>query len=330
MRALRTPAWVLTLLFVFLPTAHAKTIYAYVANNESDTISVINTKTNKVVKTISMDDSPLLSLAINPAGSFLYVCGGNNIYVVSTSTNSIVDIIGGDFYDIVFTLNGKTAYMTTVSGSAYIYALNTKTKKLKAISVGGSAYELAITPDGKFLYVVLVNPAPGPSAVAVISTATNQVVTNIPLGDLGGSVPVSIAISPVGSTAYVMYSPPPPQPQDPSGVLVIDTASNTVTNNIGLIGLASPVFSGTVSPNGQWLYVAADAVLVIDTSTQTWTNTIPPNGTGAVDVAFTPDGAFAYAAQSSTLVGVIDVATQTVTGGIVVGEFPVGVVMGKR
>src|SRR5271157_383322 len=259
MRALRTPAWVLTLLFAFLPTVRAKTIYAYVANNESDTVSVINTKTNKVVKTISMDDSALLSLAINPAGSFLYVCGGNNIYVVSTSTNSIVDVIGGDAYDIVFTLNGKTAYMTTVSGSAYIYALNTKTKKTTAISVGGSAYELAITPDGKFLYVVLVNPGSS-SFVAVISTATNQVVTNIPLGDLGGSVPVSIAISPVGSTAYVMYSPPPTQHQDPSGVLVIDTANNTVTNNIGLIGLASPVFSGTVSPNGQWLYVAADAV----------------------------------------------------------------------
>src|ERR1700680_3511586 len=52
MRALRTSAWILALLLAFLPIARAKAIYAYVANNESGTVSVINTSTNKVVKTI--------------------------------------------------------------------------------------------------------------------------------------------------------------------------------------------------------------------------------------------------------------------------------------
>jgi hypothetical protein len=46
MRALRTSAWILALLFAFLPIAQAKHIYAYVANSESGTVSVINTSKN--------------------------------------------------------------------------------------------------------------------------------------------------------------------------------------------------------------------------------------------------------------------------------------------
>jgi DNA-binding beta-propeller fold protein YncE len=50
MRALRTPLWISWLVFVSLSTAQAKTNYAYVSDNLSTTVTVINTSNNSIVK----------------------------------------------------------------------------------------------------------------------------------------------------------------------------------------------------------------------------------------------------------------------------------------
>lgn len=315
MRALRTSVWILALLFAFLPIAQAKVIYAYVANNESGTVSVINTSTNKVVKTIPVGIRAFC-LAINRAASFVYVAtynpntGKSKISVISTSSNSVVASFPSvETSHIAFALNGKTAYMTT--DGDYVYVLNTVTKKFIApIQVQTGAFGLAVTPDGKFLYVV--NAVSG--TVSVISLATNKVVTNIALLNLQGSSPEEIAISPDGSTAYVTFYNFVNQ-SGASGVQVIETATNTVVNTVNVADI--PV-SARVSPDGRWLYVpqyGLGSVAVIDTSTQTVTNTIPVHEFSPTYVAFTPNGAFAYVVDSGG-VSVIDTATQTETGQI--------------
>jgi YVTN family beta-propeller protein len=320
MRALRTSAWVLALFSAFLPTASAKVIYAYVINNESGTVSVIDTSNNELVKTIPVGIR-LSCLAINPAGSFVYVADSVSyrISVISTASNSIVDSFSAvETWDIVFARNGRTAYMST--GGNSVFVLNTKTKTFKkAIMAESGTSALAITPNGKFLYVV--NDASG--TVSVISMATKQIVTNIALGDLQGGNPGGIGISPDGSMAYVTYTNIV-QPQNQSGVLVISTASNTVVNTIDVPGSPS---SATVTPDGQWLYVSQPSlgVTIIDTSTQTVTTTIPGDALG---VAFTADGAFAYVSSSQgSDVGVIDTVTQAWSDEIYLGEnfYPIGV-----
>jgi YVTN family beta-propeller protein len=317
MRGLRTSAWILALLFAFLPIAQAKVIYAYVANLESGTVSVINTSTNKVVKTIPVGIRAFC-LAINRAASFVYVAsynpntGKSKISVISTSSNSVVATFPSvEASYIAFSLSGKTAYMTTVSGGYYVYVLNTVTKKyMVPIKVQNGASALAVTPDGKFLYVV--NSVSG--TVSVISLATNNVVTNIALLNLQGSPSEEIAISPDGSTAYVTFYNFV-NPSGPSGVQVIETATNTVVNTINVPD--SPG-SAKVSPDGRWLYVPQNglgSVAVIDTSTQTVTNTIPVYAFSPSEVAFTPNGAFAYVVDTSG-VSVINTATQIETGQI--------------
>jgi YVTN family beta-propeller protein len=310
MRALRTSAWILTLLFALLPIAQARVIYAYVANNESGTVSVINTGTNKVVKTIPVDIR-LSCLAINRAASFVYVAsfdpynGKAKISVISTSSNSVVAMfpsVGASH--IAFALNGKTAYMT--SGGDYVFVLNTVTGKYMApIKVLGATGGLAVTPNGKFLYVV------SGLGISVISLATNKVVTNIALLNLQGSYPTEIAISPDGSTAYVTFYNWA-HVNWPSGVQVIATSSNTVVNTINV---PDEPASARVSPDGRWLYVTQyglTSVAVIDTSTQSVTNTIPVQFSPS-DVAFTPNGGFAYVVDSAG-VSVINTATQIETG----------------
>jgi YVTN family beta-propeller protein len=339
MRGLRISAWILVLLFAFVhctnntstsvPIAPATGIYAYVAAAETGTLSVVNTNTNEVVKTLPALGIRLLYLAINQSGSFVYAVtldpntSVSDITVISTSSNEVVDTFPSiEPTNIAFAADGTTAYMTT-NGGNYVYVLNTTTKESTPdIEVQSGPGALALTPDGNFLYVV--NTAA--LTVSVVSTATETVVTNIDLGVPSGNLPNAIAISPDGSKAYVTYFNPF-EPQGPSGVVVIETASNSVVNTIDV---PNEPASATVTSNGKWLYVAqtgGSSVAVIDTGTQAVTDTIPTSAcVSPTGVTFSPDGAFAYVANGGTDVCVIDTAAGTVTNYIDVGNFPVSIV----
>jgi YVTN family beta-propeller protein len=67
MRALRMLLSMVVVLSVVVPTAQAKTNYAYVANDGDGTVSVIDTNTNLVVKTITVGSGPW-GVAVNQAG----------------------------------------------------------------------------------------------------------------------------------------------------------------------------------------------------------------------------------------------------------------------
>jgi uncharacterized protein (TIGR03118 family) len=110
-----------------------------------------------------------------------------------------------------------------------------------------------------------------------------------------------------------------------SSVSVIDTATNTVIDTIGVGGRPVAV---AITPNGARVYVAnsnSNSVSVIDTATNTVITTVGlesfPQG-----VAITPNGSHAYVTNTnSNSVSVIDTATNTVIATIGVGMGPVGV-----
>jgi YVTN family beta-propeller protein len=65
----------------------------YVANNSDNTVSVINTITNTVVKTISVGQNPQ-GVSITPDGKKVYVsCQQQGISIISTATNSVIATI---------------------------------------------------------------------------------------------------------------------------------------------------------------------------------------------------------------------------------------------
>jgi YVTN family beta-propeller protein len=120
---------------------------------------------------------------------------------------------------------------------------------LNTIAVGSDAASLAITPDGRKLYVA-GTPA---TSVAVIDTSRNEVVKNITVG-IGGSN-TDVAISESGSAAYVADA-------EKKTVAVIDTSSDIVTDvkratpwpaSVELFRRCAP---GVVaSPDGRRVYV---------------------------------------------------------------------------
>lgn len=72
-------------------------IKGFVCNNDSNFISVIDVKTNKVIDTISVP-GPGLSLALDGQGKYLYAATYlQQIYKIDIETNQVVDSISIDF-----------------------------------------------------------------------------------------------------------------------------------------------------------------------------------------------------------------------------------------
>src|SRR6202008_296202 len=105
--------------------------------------------------------------------------------------------------------------------------------------VGTFPYDAAITPDGRFAYVV--NVASATDALSVIDTATNRVVASLALEE--GSQ--GIAIHSDGRFAYVAHGLS-------NTVSVIDVATNTRVATVA-VGL-NPIRIA-LTPDGRFAYV---------------------------------------------------------------------------
>ena len=315
MRRLRILVWGLVFLGITSASSHAKaTPYAYVVNSGANSVSVINTNTNLVVKTVAVGTSPF-AVAINAAGTLAYVTntGSNTISVITTSTNTVtatIPVSSGPM-DIALNPTGSTAYVSCSSANV-VAVVNTGAKKVTANIAVQHPAGLAVMGNGTYLYVASSTTG----KVLAISTLTNTVAATISVG----MTPVGLALSPDGSTAYVTNS-------GSNTVTVIQTSNNVVSNTINV----SPgPDRDAVSPDGHWLYLsnynggAGNILTVIDTSTQTVAGTIVV-GTGPRGLAFGEDGGGGGVAnEGSGTVTLFDTASRTVTGTITVGSAPTG------
>ena len=134
--------------------------HAYVANQLSGSVSVIDTVTNTVVATIPLvanTDSPM-GVAITPDVKYAYVTKGNpnTVSVIATATNLVVATIpvGNGSAKIAVTPDGKYAYVT-IPGDNTVLVIATASNTVvgSPIPVGNSPSGVAITPDGTHVYV---------------------------------------------------------------------------------------------------------------------------------------------------------------------------------
>jgi YVTN family beta-propeller protein len=179
------------------------------------------------------------------------------------------------------------------------------------ISVGDGPYAMAITPNGKTLYVGNSNS----EDISVVDIQTNQIVATIPTGYSAASM----AVSPDGKTLYFG--------SDDDAVLVIDTQTNQIVGDPILVGAG--LWALALTPDGKKLYVASQeegVVYVVDTQTRQVSSPIPVGET-PIYIAITPDGKSAYVVnEDSDDVSVIDTQTNQVVGSpIPVGESPWGI-----
>ncbi len=148
--------------------------------------------------------------AITPNGSLLVTGHDNGLEappgaaLINPSTNAVVNQLALNEVGVVpgatITPNGKFAYMTKFSidgGTGQVWVINLATQSTATVipMPDRSVYGITASPDGRF--VLATDFSLG--EVTVISTATNQVIANIPVGPN----PNDIAFSPDSSKAFV-------------------------------------------------------------------------------------------------------------------------------
>lgn len=176
-------------------------------NEGDDAVWVIDTFTKAVLAKVAVGVDPR-GMVASPDGSHLYVLNRGN-GSLGSATMSVIDT------------DPDSATVNTVTA---------------VVKVGNEPVGLAVSPDGKHLYVTDLYEG----AVRVIDTATNSVVAKV---RLGGTVS-GIAVSPDGKRVYVA---------DPQGAVgVIDAVTNTFAGAIPVAGVPEGV---AVSRDGSELYV---------------------------------------------------------------------------
>jgi DNA-binding beta-propeller fold protein YncE len=176
----------------------------------------------------------------------------------------------------------------------------------------GNAY-IAITPNGRTVYVTESGPYRAGDTITPISAATNKAGKPISVGQW----PVAIAITPNGRTVYVASTGSGPggcAPTDcggpssaavpgsvPATVTPISTATNKPGKAIKISPAGSPAGSISylastlaITPNSTTAYVAFDtSVIPIRTATNTALKPIKV-GSRLTSIAITPNGKTAY------------------------------------
>jgi YVTN family beta-propeller protein len=248
--------------------------------------------------------------------------------------------------------HARSAYLATYESDS-VFALDAESGRITAgpipLGVGTAPLSLAISPDGKTVWVVGLESG----SLTSIDTSTNRVVGSpiaVPKGAYGfaitpdgtraylavypddtvvmidlqarqtigppihvGEEPEAIAISPDGNRAYVS--------NHKGTVSVIDLSTNQVIGSP--ISVGGFPYNLAVTPDGSTLFVANQngSANPVDVATGQ-VGTPIPLGKDTTDLAISPDGARAYATNyEDGTVSVIDIATRSVIGPpIPVGE----------
>ncbi len=248
-----------------------------------------------------------LGVAVSDTKIYVADSGSNTVSVVDRATGAVRTIpVVGTPRAVVISPDGSRAYVSGYKGVSVIDT-GTDTVLSKVAINGGYSYGIAISGDGRRLYVSNA----GNNTVSVID-ATPAVPTVIATVKVG-SAPRTLAVSADGASVYVAN-------WNAKSVSVISTATNT---NVGTIKVGANPFGVAAGADGM-VYVAnygSNSVSVINPVTSVVTATIAV-GSRPQSVAVSADGTVLYVAEGRDTVKLIATATRTVLTTIAIDKAP--------
>lgn len=215
----------------------------YVTILSTSSLLVIDTDTQEVRATIPLSGDPE-TVIVSPDGSRVYVADrARGIYVIDAETNSILNIVDANIgLQMVVSPDGDYLYFANDGADDDVIAVNTALfYPQHAYYAGGPAWGLALSPDGRRLYVTNSDED---GILTVLDLATLDR-TAVPVGE----DPFGVVVSPDGKFVYTANS-------GDGTVSVIDASTNKVVTTV-FVGYYLRWLA--VSPDGTAVYALSDA-----------------------------------------------------------------------
>jgi phospholipase C len=202
------------------------TVYATVTGGDtgvggSNTVAVIDTATDTVIKSITVGASPR-RIVLSADGSRAYVGTAQGVYVIDTAADRVIGVVRApsDVQGLALSPDGTTLY-ATAPDEGRVLAISTRHLTVqRSFAAGAEPWSVGVTPDGKTLYVTDTNS----NSVAVLDAADGRTVATVAVG----SLPTALGITPDGSEVWV---------------------GNTLTGSLSVISTATNTLAATI-PGG--------------------------------------------------------------------------------
>jgi YVTN family beta-propeller protein len=298
------------------------TTRVYVANESSNTVTVIDGVTFQVIGTVDAKNHSTHDLALTRDGKRLFATNlaSGRLSVIDTDALETIATIptGSRCHVVTLTNDNRQAWVANI-GEDNISIVDAATYRiLGTISVGKGPTGLAFSRDGRFAYV----SNQGDKTIAVIDTAAHQVIKTIPVGNN----PHFLVLGPDGRIWGTNTGD--------NDVYVIDPATQEkiasieVGSNPQQIAFA---FQGIVGPNAYVTVGGLNKIAVVSGDPKS------PRLTAGLDVGQRPNGIWAnpegtrlfVVHEGSNDLYVIDTGTSTVMATVPVGRKPIRVVVSR-
>ena len=313
----------------------------YVANEDANTVSVLDAASFKVVATVRVGKMPH-NVQVSPNGKQLWVTnngepapagapvhqtmgkGEHNamskvgaVWAIDTTSKAVIAKVPVGLHPahVVMTPDGRFAYVTN-GGDNTVSVIDALAQRVVAtIQVGKFPHGIRVSPDGKQAYIANLKGG----TVSVVDIASQKEIAQIPVG----KGPAQVGFTENGRLAFVSLS-------EESAVAVIDPATRKVLRKIPVGATPIQLFA---TRDSRILLVAnqgsrkkpGKTVSMIDLESYKVTKTVE-TGLGAHGVAIDREGQYAYITNTyAGSVSVIDVKAQKVVATVPVGKGPNGI-----
>ena len=280
--------------------------YVYVANDRSNSVSVINGTTNTVIDTIGVGSGPY-AVAFDSSNGYVYVTnkGSNSVSVINGATNKVIDTIAVGYYPIGVAFDSSNGYLYVADSGTYVVSVINGATNTVIDTIGVGTYPGAISVDSSNGYVYVANYGYG--TISIIATTTKT-----------AEYPVTFTQSglPYGTEWYVNLSNSMDSGAITGSSYSFSLPNGTYSYSIGAVSgySASPSF-GSVNVSGSNVPVAitfTPVKTIVSKYTITFSETGLPSGTSwsvtlngisesstTNTITFTmPNGTYSYAIGS--------------------------------
>ena len=283
----------------------------YVGLFRDNAVAVIDTGTNRVLKTIPVPKGPH-GLVVTPDGRKVYVSsdGESSVSVIDTASDRVIATVdvGPNPHGLAMAPDGKLVLVSAWGANEAVF-IDTAGDRIVGRVPAAQAHNGTISADGRTAWVG--SQQQGATALVRIDVPGMKEAARIPLD----KTPRALDVSPDGRRLYFTVA-------GVAAVLVLDTATGQIAKQIP-VG-ASP-HQAPLTVDGRWALVPSQGpgeLGIIDTSSAAVAATVPVGKTPHW-VAPSSDGTRAYVTnEGSNDVSVVDLAGRKVVATVPVGNGP--------